>query len=114
MNKDNHKATLSLHSQMDFAETAYDLVATAIQEGVKTLCAAVPGIEIAPLGAGTEANPDDICGQVGIIYMWEGRTMTNNHESSINSNRPNLDFFFFVHVTATVVRRARWWISCDR
>ena len=49
---------------MDFAATAYDLVANAVQEGVKTLCAAVPGIEIAPLGAGVETEPDDICGQV--------------------------------------------------
>eukprot|EP00435_Cladocopium_sp_Y103_P040537 s209_g11.t1 len=49
---------------MDYAATAYDLVANAIQEGVKTLCAAVPGIEIAPLGAGVETEPDDICGQV--------------------------------------------------
>lgn len=35
----------------------------AAQEGVKTLCAAVPGIEIAPLGAGIEAKPDNICDQ---------------------------------------------------
>ena len=39
-------------------------MATAIQEGVKTACAAIPGIEIAPLGAGAETNPDDICGQI--------------------------------------------------
>lgn len=51
--------------QIDYAATGYDLVASAIQEGIKTLCSAIPGIEIAPLGAGTEANPDDICGQAG-------------------------------------------------
>lgn len=51
-------------SQIDYAAAGYDLVATAIQEGVKTACAAIPGIEIAPLGAGAETNPDDICGQI--------------------------------------------------
>ena len=51
-------------SQIDYAAAGYDLVATAIQEGVKTACAAIPGIEIAPLGAGVEAKPDNICEQV--------------------------------------------------
>ena len=51
-------------SQIDYAAAGYDLVATAIQEGVKTACAAIPGIEIAPLGAGIEAKPDNICEQV--------------------------------------------------
>ena len=61
-----HGASTKFHlsPQMDFAATAYDLVANAVQEGIKTLCAAVPGIEIAPLGAGVETEPDDICDQV--------------------------------------------------
>eukprot|EP00435_Cladocopium_sp_Y103_P028791 s209_g7.t1 len=51
-------------AKVAFSEAGYELVANAIQEGVKTLCAAVPGIEIAPLGAGVEAKPDNICDQV--------------------------------------------------
>ena len=53
-----------LSARMDFGATAYDLVATAVQEGVKLACAAVPDIEIAPLGAGVETEPGDICDQV--------------------------------------------------
>jgi hypothetical protein len=58
-----------------FSEAGYELVANAIQEGVKTLCAAVPGIEIAPLGAGVEAKPDNICDQVG---MGDGQRVKPN------------------------------------
>ena len=55
-------------------------MASAVQEGVKTLCAAVPGIEIAPLGAGVEVKPDNICDQVGKVdgilsgaFLWAER-----------------------------------------
>ena len=47
-----------------FASQAFDLVASAVQEGVKLACAAIPGVEIAPLGAGAQVNPDNICGEV--------------------------------------------------
>ena len=39
-------------------------MASAVQEGVKLACAAIPGVEIAPLGAGAQVNPDNICGEV--------------------------------------------------
>ena len=53
-----------LGARMDFAGESYDLIATAVQEGIKLVCAAIPGVMIAPMGAGTEVKPDDICGQV--------------------------------------------------
>ncbi|CAK8992037.1 unnamed protein product [Durusdinium trenchii] len=47
-----------------YGEAAYDLVASAIQEGIKLVCAMPPDAEIAPLGAGVEVEPDSICDQV--------------------------------------------------
>ncbi|CAJ1455722.1 unnamed protein product [Effrenium voratum] len=51
-------------AQLGYAETAYDLVGNAIQEGIKLVCAMPPDVEIAPLGAGAEVEPDSICDQV--------------------------------------------------
>jgi len=53
-----------IQGRTDYADSLYDTVADIVQNAVKLVCAAVPGIEIAPLGAGVEADPPNICGEI--------------------------------------------------
>lgn len=45
----------------DFAGFIHELTAEVVTEGINLVCEAPPDVEIAPLGAGVEVEPDEIC-----------------------------------------------------
>jgi len=53
-----------LGGRTTYGHALYHVLANVISDGVKLACAAIPNVEIAPLGAGTEVKPPNICEQV--------------------------------------------------